>query len=31
MQKVDDPIKLDKVSGVLQGLESVTQDGTITI
>lgn len=30
VQKVDDPTKLDKVSGVLQELDSLTQDGTIT-
>lgn len=29
IQKVDDPTKLDKVSGVLQELNSLTQDGTI--
>lgn len=29
VQKVNDPTKLDKVSGVLQELESLTQDGTI--
>ena len=29
VQRVDDPTKLDKVSGVLQELDSLTQDGTI--
>ena len=29
IQKIDDPDKLDKVSGVLQELEQMTQDGTI--
>lgn len=29
IQRVDDPTKLDKVSGVLQELESLTQDETI--
>lgn len=30
VRKVDEPTKLEKVSGVLQELESLTQDGTIT-
>lgn len=29
IMKVDDPAKLDKVSGILQELDSLTQDGTI--
>lgn len=29
IQRVDEPTKLDKVSGVLQELEALTQDGTI--
>ena len=29
IEKIDDPDKLDKVSGVLQELEQMTQDGTI--
>lgn len=30
VQRIDDPTKLDKVSGVLSELENLTQDGTIT-
>lgn len=30
VQRIDDPTKLDKVSGVLLELENLTQDGTIT-
>lgn len=30
VQKVDDPSKLDKVAGVLQELDGLTKDGTIT-